>query len=92
MYLKFKAHEADEKFESLPEPGEEIEHNGDTHIIVTVEIVNQSGLMLCTELKKDVKYVSDDWHASTDWEELPDRFLETGPSNDFLDVESLKQT
>lgn len=90
MYHEFDAEAADEAFEELPEVGEEIEHRGDTHIILCVEIINSSALHIKTQKKYDVSYIDDDFHDSKDWDELPERFLNTEPDTNFLENNSLK--
>lgn len=91
MYHEFNSESADETFDELPRAGDEMEYNGKTHLILRVEVVNDSALHLKTQPKKEIRYIEDMHHNSKDWDELPDRFLEGGQEQKFLDENSLRQ-
>jgi hypothetical protein len=90
MYHEYRAKSADEKFDELPEVGDEMEYRDETHIIHRVEVVNDSAIHIKTEPKRDVRYIEDVHHDSLEWEDLPERFLEDEQDVNFLDKNSLK--
>jgi len=69
----------DEKFDEIPESGDEIESVRGTHIIKSVNIVNERKLLLVTFKKRDVKVYEDLSDHSLDWEKNSEVI------NDFLE-------
>lgn len=90
MIVEYDAEAADEAFDELPDIGDTIMANGQEATVVTVDVVNDSLLSLDVVKKRDVRYFDDYHHPSVDWEELPERFLNSGPDEQFLDKGTLK--
>lgn len=90
MYHEFDSQSADEMFDELPQAGDEMEYNDKLHLILRVEVVNDSALHLKTQPKKEIRYIEDEFHESVKWEKLPERFLDSEENVTFLEEDSLK--
>jgi len=85
-YIEYNAELADEAFDELPQPGDEIEEG---MLITRVDIINQSKLVLKLTPKREVRRFDDFADPSVDWKELPKRFLEQNKDTGFVDKQSL---
>jgi len=89
MMVEYTPGQAD-KFEETPEPGDKIKYNGKDRIVVGVDIINKSCLRLKIVGKREIKHIDDPMHGSVEWEKLPERFLDTGPEENFINQGSFK--
>jgi hypothetical protein len=88
--VEYPPEQADEIFDEVPEPGDEINYNGEECIIQAIDIINDSCLCLKIIRKREKKRVDDPFHDSATWEVLPERFLDTGPEENFINQGSFK--
>ena len=78
LKMEFTPKMVDERFDEMPESGDEIQTEQGTHIIKTVNIVNKRKLLLVTFKKRDVKVYENLTDHSLDWEK------DSEVINDFL--------